>query len=232
MSATAKIENGKIVESLSQSSLANSTTNKSTLDKDAFLGLLVAQMKYQDPLEPTSNTEFVAQYAQFSSLEQMQNMSATLELSRASALVGQVVSVNTTNSNGQAVQLQGKVDYVIYENSKAYVSIGGALYSLDDVYGVADQEYLDAYDLAASFMAKLVKLPTSKEKLTLDNKDAIDELNKIYNEMSDYEKSFISSGTVTTLKEYTERIAELVKDQEENNAGENDGDGDEENDGN
>lgn len=224
MSVTAQIENGKIIESTSASSLANSTSkDKSTLDKDAFLGLLVAQMKYQDPLEPTSNTEFVAQYAQFSSLEQMQNMSSTLELSRASTLVGKVVSVNTTNSSGQTTQIQGKVDYVIYENNKAYVSIGDALYSLEDVYGVADQEYLDAVDVVASFMVKMAKLPSSKEKLTLDNKDAIDELNKIYNGMSDYQKSFVSSSTVTTLNGYTERIAELVKEQEANNADSNNG---------
>lgn len=224
MSVTAQIENGKIIESTSASSLANSTSkDKSTLDKDAFLGLLVAQMKYQDPLEPTSNTEFVAQYAQFSSLEQMQNMSSTLELSRASTLVGQVVSVNTTNSSGQTTQIQGKVDYVIYENNKAYVSIGDALYSLEDVYGVADQEYLDAVDVVASFMVKMAKLPSSKEKLTLDNKEAIDELNKIYNGMSDYQKSFVSSSTVTTLNGYTERIAELVKEQEANNADSNNG---------
>lgn len=220
MSVTAKIEDGKVVESTSASSLANSTSkDKSTLDKDAFLGLLVAQMKYQDPLEPTSNTEFVAQYAQFSSLEQMQNMSATLELSRASTLVGQVVSVNTTNSSGQTTQIQGKVDYVVYENSKAYVSIGGALYSLDDVYGVADQEYLDAYDLAVSFAVEMAKLPSSKEKLTLDNKEKIDELNETYNGMTAYQKTFIASDYVTKLKEYTGRIEELVKDQEENNAG-------------
>lgn len=224
MSVTAQIENGKIIESTSASSLANSTSkDKSTLDKDAFLGLLVAQMKYQDPLEPTSNTEFVAQYAQFSSLEQMQNMSSTLELSRASTLVGKVVSVNTTNSSGQTTQIQGKVDYVIYENNKAYVSIGDALYSLEDVYGVADQEYLDAVDVVASFMVKMAKLPSSKEKLTLDNKEAIDELNKIYNGMSDYQKSFVSSSTVTTLNGYTERIAELVKEQEANNADSNNG---------
>ena len=219
MSVAAQIKDGKIVESTTASYLANSTKkSSSTLDKDAFLGLLVAQMKYQDPLEPTSNTEFVSQYAQFSSLEQMQNMSAALELSRASGLVGQVVSVNTTNSSGQTTQIQGKVDYVIYENRKAYVSIGGSLYSLDDVYGVADQEYLDAYDLALRFAIEMAKLPSSKEKVTLDNKEKITELNKIYNEMSDYEKSFISSDDVTKLKEYTKRIEELVKDQEENNA--------------
>lgn len=219
MSVSAKVEDGKIVQSNSATSLANSVAkDKSTLDKDAFLGLLVAQMKYQDPLQPTSNTEFVAQYAQFSSLEQMQNMSATLELSRASALVGKVVSINTTNSSGQAVQAWGKVEYVTYENNKAYVSVAGSLYSLDDVSEVVDQDYLDAYDLALDFGVEMNKLP-SLENLTLDERTAIESLNKTYEGMSAYQKTFVASDYVTKLKEYTKRMEELVKDWEENNAG-------------
>lgn len=180
MGAIAQIKDGKVVESNSAASLAKDTKkNGSTMDKEAFLNLLVAQMKYQDPLEPTSNTEFVSQYAQFSALEQMQNMSATLELSRASTLVGQTVSVNTTDSTGRTTTIQGMVDYVVYENNKAYVSIEGNLYSLDDVYGVADTKYLDAYDKAETLAAAIVKLP-SYENLTLDDKEYIDELKEIY----------------------------------------------------
>lgn len=217
--STAKVENGQIVQSSSASSIAkNLAKDKSTLDKDAFLGLLVAQMKYQDPLEPTSNTEFVAQYAQFSSLEQMQNMSNALELSRASSMVGQVVSVDTVDSSNKPTTIQGKVDYVLFENNKAYVSIGGALYALDDVTGIANQEYLDTYDMAVEFAAAMNKLP-KKENLTLDDKEIIDNLNKIYKEMTDYQKSFIASDYVALLKEYTERIEELVAIQEENIAG-------------
>ena len=135
----AQIKDGKVVESESASSLSrDKVKNKSTLDKDAFLGLLVAQMKYQDPLEPTSNTEFVAQYAQFSSLEQMQNMANTMELTRASSMVGKVVVVNTTDSMGKETQIEGRVDYVTYQNGKSYVSIDGGLYSLDDVYAIED----------------------------------------------------------------------------------------------
>ena len=76
MALVAPVENGKIVETASQASVKKSTkSSKSGMDKEAFLQLLVAQMKYQDPLEPTSNTEYISQYAQFSQVEQMQNMS-------------------------------------------------------------------------------------------------------------------------------------------------------------
>ena len=56
MALVAPVENGKIVETASQTSVKKSTkSSKSGMDKEAFLQLLVAQMKYQDPLEPTSN---------------------------------------------------------------------------------------------------------------------------------------------------------------------------------
>ena len=85
MGVSAVVKNGEIQETASQSSVKQATTSKNGMDKEAFLQLLVAQMKYQDPLEPTSNTEYISQYATFSQVEQMQNMSATLELSRASS---------------------------------------------------------------------------------------------------------------------------------------------------
>ena len=49
------------------------------LDKEAFLQLLVAQLQHQDPLEPQDNGEFIAQMAQFSSLEQMSNMTKSMD---------------------------------------------------------------------------------------------------------------------------------------------------------
>ena len=58
MALVAPVENGKIVETASQTSVKNSTkTSSDGMDKEAFLQLLVAQMKYQDPLEPTSNPD-------------------------------------------------------------------------------------------------------------------------------------------------------------------------------
>ena len=162
MGVVQEVKDGKFVESNSAQSLAKDKSkvkNGSNLDKDAFLQLLVAQMKYQDPLEPTSNTEYISQFATFSELEQMQNMSATLELSRASTLVGQTVLMKVTDSSGRQTTVQGNVDYVIYENGKAYLSIGGQPYSLDDLDTVADKKYLEAYSMGAEFMTIYKKLP-------------------------------------------------------------------------
>jgi len=54
------------------------TQDNSVMGKDDFLTLLVAQLQHQDPLNPAESTEFTAQLAQFSSLEQLQNIETTL----------------------------------------------------------------------------------------------------------------------------------------------------------
>lgn len=185
------------------------------MDKDAFLQLLVAQMKYQDPLEPTSNTEYISQYAQFSQVEQMQNMAGSMDLQRASSLVGQQVYVKTTNSSGESQYVQGKVDYVVYENGKAYLSIEEQLYSLDDLDTVADAEYLNAYNKAYDFVAALNQLP-NVNGIGLGDAQDIDELEEIYDNMTEYEKSFVASDVVKTLDKYVDKVKELRLAEEQN----------------
>ena len=69
---------------------------KQSLDKDAFMQLLVAQMRNQDPMAPVDNQEFIAQLAQFSSLEEMQgvneNLVALALLQESNALLNQLTS--------------------------------------------------------------------------------------------------------------------------------------------
>lgn len=185
-------------------------TNSSALDKDAFLQLLVAQMKYQDPLEPTSNTEYISQYATFSELEQMQNMSSTMELSRAASLVGQTVVVETTDANGETMSDMGVVDYISYENSKALVWINGSSYALDDVKEVADPEYIEAYSMALTLVNAIKKLP-SVANLSLSEKDAVDSIKETYDSMNEYQKSFIAEDVKDQIDEYVQKMEELVK---------------------
>ncbi len=76
-----------------------------TLDYDAFLRLLVEQMKNQDPLEPTSDTEYVAQLATFSNVEQniitndrLMSLITATTLTDAQALIGHTVTTSTGES--------------------------------------------------------------------------------------------------------------------------------------
>lgn len=211
-------DKGEFLKTASQESIASqvSNKNKSDMNKDTFLQLLVAQMKYQDPLEPTSNTEYISQYATFTQVEEIQNMAASMELSRASSLVGQEVMIETKDEDGVTKSVQGKVDYVTYENGKAYVSIDESLYSVSDVTSIVDKNYMDAYALASNLIKRLTELPAVN---AVSEKDLveIDSLWSIYNGMDDYQKTFIASDALKALKEYAERadvVRERIKEYE------------------
>lgn len=210
----APVEDGKIVETESQSSLKKANKKNSMYSKDTFLQLLVAEVQNQDPLEPTSNTEWITQYATFSELEAMQNMSASFDLSRASSLVGKTVVLQTTSESGKVSTIQGKVDYVTYEGGQAYLSVNGGLYSMEDLHDVIDTDYMTAFDKVYEWSVKLNKLP-SYENVTLDDADDVEKLYNEYDKMSDYEKTFVAKENSDKIKKYYDRIQELKKNHEE-----------------
>ncbi len=212
----APVKDGKIQETESQSSLKKAKDKESGYSKDTFLKLLVAEVQNQDPLEPTSNTEWISQYATFSELEAMQNMSDSFDLSRASTLVGKTVVLQTTSEAGKVTTIQGKVDYVTYEGGKAYLSVNGGLYSIDDLHDVIDTDYMTAFDKVYDWSVALNKLP-SYENLTLDDAEDVEKLYNEYDKMSDYEKTFVASENADKIKKYYEKIEDLRAKHEENN---------------
>lgn len=113
----------------------------SELGKDEFLQLLVCQMQNQDPLNPQDDQSFIAQLAQFSSLEQMTNMNATMSNTSAYSLVGKEVIVQKTDASGVQTEVRGTVDSVKVQNGNATLSIDGVNYDLDDLIEVLSDMY-------------------------------------------------------------------------------------------
>ena len=208
MSTIAQVKDGQILESISSLNKETKTSN-SSLDKDAFLQLLVAQMKYQDPLEPTSNTEYISQLATFSELEEMQNLTSGMTLQRASSLVGQYVFMKVTDSSGNTTFPEGTVDYVVYENNKAYLSIDETLYSIDDLDTVADSTYMQASKVVEAFVKEMNKLPAAA-KITQDNLQSIENLIMVYENMTSYQKDFLGKENTAVYEAYVEKFQELA----------------------
>lgn len=105
----------------------------SSLGKDEFLNLLVTQLQYQDPLNPSSDTEFIAQMAQFSSLEQMQNLNTNFAQYKAYSLVGKNVQATVGLDT-----VEGYVESVRMVGDEAYAIIDGNSVLVDDIKKVND----------------------------------------------------------------------------------------------
>ncbi len=108
----------------------NSLTRKPSneLDKDAFLKLLLTQMQYQDPLNPTDDKQFIAQMAQFTSLEQMQNVNKSVVQIQAYSMMGKYVEGSIINEEANTkTMVDGVVSAVRMQNGEAMllVSIPG-----------------------------------------------------------------------------------------------------------
>jgi flagellar basal-body rod modification protein FlgD len=138
----ANVQNLMYQSTQNERNAANNIGNDS-LGKEAFLKLLVTQMQNQDPLNPSSDTDFIAQLATFSQVEQLQNVSQTSLNSQAFGLVGKEVVIQTEDSAGNPKYIMGKVDYVTIVGGKAELSIDSHSYSIDQLYQVVDEAYLD-----------------------------------------------------------------------------------------
>lgn len=103
--------------------------SKSALGKEDFLLLMIQQLQNQDPLEPMKNEDFIAQLAQFNSLEQMQNLNATMSslgnlqiLSQTASMVGRTVEATDANN----ATISGVVKSVDFKNGVATLVINDA----------------------------------------------------------------------------------------------------------
>lgn len=137
LSAAEQAKTKMTVDTFNKTLAVNGRTASRELGKDDFLKLLLTQLSNQDPTSPMENTEFIAQMAQFSSLEQMTNMSTEfaklanmLNSNEAVSLLGKNVTISTGDTS-----VNGVVEAVT-RGEDPQVEVNGMLYSMDQIKSV------------------------------------------------------------------------------------------------
>lgn len=142
------------------------TDNK--LGQDAFMQILVAQLAHQNPLEPQSDTDFIAQLAQFSALEQMQSLNTGFMTSQAYSLIGKSVYIEKPAEGAMPAELVlGRVDGVIRQSGIDYLLVDGEQYEMSQISGVLDDAVIGSMEdqilKSAALIGKTVTATVSDE---------------------------------------------------------------------
>lgn len=120
---------------------SQSGNSRSILDKDAFLKLLITQLANQDPTNPMQDRDFIAQMAQFSSLEQMNNVANELRglrqmFSLSSDLIGKTIEWKADDGSGTV--LTGVVESILLRDGETLIVSGDAEIPFDRVIRVTE----------------------------------------------------------------------------------------------
>lgn len=130
-----------------ESTNVTARTPSNELGKDEFLQILAYQLSNQDPLEPMKDTDFIAQMAQFSSLEQMQALNtqfsdfmASMNKANAYSLIGKDVYAEVSGINGssETQYIYGRVQGVSRYDGVDYLQVGDYMVPLSAVHEVFD----------------------------------------------------------------------------------------------
>ncbi|QFJ55482.1 flagellar hook assembly protein FlgD [Pseudobutyrivibrio xylanivorans] len=217
---TGAVTNGQYTKTQASQDLTKSNETTSTsktaakrdtgYNQDMFLQLLVAEMQYQDPLEPSDNSQYVAQLASFTQIEAIQSVQNDMHTMEANSLVGKTVVINSDHE-----EIEGKVDYVQSDDDgELYVSVNGNMYKTDEIISVVDPTYYNAVSVVRYFDSLLKDMP-SVELVTLGDEKIITDIANTYNNMDAYTRSFINDDTVKAIEAVIKKFEELKKAKEE-----------------
>jgi len=136
------------IASVTNSTSSTSSSSTSAIGQDAFFKMLIAQLKYQDPLNPQDGSAFASQLAQFSSLEQLtklntamtsQNLNYTNLLNAQSVnLIGKEVTASTVDASDASLgtTITGQVSAIQFKNKAIYLTVNGREIAFSDVTSV------------------------------------------------------------------------------------------------
>lgn len=162
-SGTSAVGNTNVVAPDSDylSTKSDAAKKDDALGKDAFMQMLVTQMKYQDPLNPMDNQEMLAQLAQFTALEQMMNVAKSSDRQLANEMIGKYVEYQYKDeATGESSVKYGKVDYVKLTGDTPVLGIGEQEVTLDKVSQVLGSDMVPASTSAFDVIGKTVQATT------------------------------------------------------------------------
>lgn len=149
-----------------------------SLDKEAFLRLLVEQLKNQDPMNPQDSSQFIAQLATFSSLEQLTNLNEGVQqmkhcqdMMQASTLIGKQVEIQTDDD----AIVSGTVEKVVVGSDNVKVFVDGHSYDMDTI------TLIEADESAGSSMEYLQQLESGSSQVNLNLEQIIALLEQLVN---------------------------------------------------
>lgn len=129
-------------------SQTNTSTAKeratASLGVDDFYKILAAQLSNQDPTQPMEDKEFIAQMAQFTSVEQLTNLASEIKLMRqsmgiSSDLIGKMVSWADANASNEVVLKSGRVDSLYLKEGLQYAIVGSSMIPIDQIIEIWQQ---------------------------------------------------------------------------------------------
>ncbi|MHA2854797.1 flagellar hook capping FlgD N-terminal domain-containing protein [Paenibacillus lautus] len=137
--ATNPVSTNNMWPNYAKGNVSTKNGNGQELGKDQFLSILITQLRHQDPLQPMQDREFIAQMAQFTSLEQLMNINTQLtamsqSLGAASSLIGKQISWMFKPEDGSdSVMKSGLVDSIIVREGVHYAKVSESEVSLDQI---------------------------------------------------------------------------------------------------
>lgn len=115
-------------------------TGNNTIDQDGFLQLLMTQLKYQDPLKPMDNAEFVSQQAQFTQISELQKLNKTMmsnnQLMQASTLIGKEVTL--TDPENPASTVTGTVSEARMTDKDTNIVVNNKEYPINSIKSIKE----------------------------------------------------------------------------------------------
>jgi len=131
-------DTGMVIQSGGTTQL-DSGSARGTVSREEFLNILVAQLSYQDPLEPMDNAQFAQQIAQIESMRTSEELSNGIEslvrqqqVSSAGDLIGKYVRA----ADGEGGQVEGMVDSIAIDRTGVYLKVGEYIIPIGNVFEI------------------------------------------------------------------------------------------------